>query len=140
MNNLARVIIQDGEVPQTFANGKALESYLRVFTEADNDQGCRVFKYGPECPTDLLMPLFEHFDFPRYSTFPYGLASDFSVADHWGAGSCKCVRCLEGQLCGHYVLHKNFRFYAFQDITNVTAISPKVTSSSTNTIISVGNR
>ncbi len=132
------MLVQDGEDPQTFANGTALASYFKISTEADNDQGCRIFKYG--ISTDLLMPLFEHFDFPRYSMFPYGFASNFCVTDDWSAGSCKRAGCLKDQLCGHYVLQKTFHFYAYQDVTNATAISPTITSKTAETIICVGNR
>lgn len=84
---LARVSVQDDEDPEAFSSAKALGDYLKIFPEAENDQGCRVFRYGPKCPTQLLMPLFEHFDFLRYSMFPYGFAGDFSIADRWGAAS-----------------------------------------------------
>ncbi|KAL9047008.1 MAG: hypothetical protein Q9214_000305 [Letrouitia sp. 1 TL-2023] len=135
---LARVSVQDGEEPQSFISPKALASYLQMFPEADNDQGCRIFKYGPKCPTNLLMPLFEHFDFSRFSIFPYGFASDYSVADHWGAGSCNCSKCIEGQLCGHYVLHKNLQFYTYLDVTPSSSISPRITSKEDSMIISTG--
>jgi len=79
--------VQDDEDPEAFSSAKALGDYLKIFPEAENDQGCRVFRYGPKCPTQLLMPLFEHFDFLRYSMFPYGFAGDFSIADRWGAAS-----------------------------------------------------
>ena len=101
-NALPRVSVQDGEEPKSFETAKALADYLY------NDQSCRVFKYNPKSPTSLLMPLFEHFDFPRFSLFPYGFANDFCVVDHWGAGSCKCQKCVESQLCGHYP-HRNRR-------------------------------
>ncbi|KAL9614083.1 MAG: hypothetical protein Q9167_001437 [Letrouitia subvulpina] len=136
---LARVSVQDGEEPQSFISPKALASYLKMFPEADNDQGCRVFKYGPRCPTNLLMPLFEHFDFSRFSMFPYGFASDYSVADNWGAGSCNCLKCIDGQLCGHYVLHKNLQFYAYLDVTPSSSISPRIMSKEDSMIISTGS-
>lgn len=132
--------MQDGGEPQYFASASALASYLKIFPEADNDQGCRVLKYGPKCPSDLLMQLFEHFDFPRFSMFPYGFASDFSIADHWGAGSCKCQNCMEGQLCGHYVLQKNFRFYVYQDVGPSSSASPQIISTQDVTTISAGGR
>lgn len=137
---LARVSVQDGEALQSFGSADALANYLTVFPEADNDQGCRAFSYGPNCPTNLLMPLFEHFDFPRFSMFPYGFADDFSIADHWGAGSCKCQSCMDGRLCGHYVLQKNFHFYLYQDVTAASSASPKITSTKDATIISTGGR
>lgn len=139
-STVAKVYVQDGGTPQLFASANDLATYLKVFPEADNDQGCRVFRYGPNCPTNLLMPLFEHFDFPRFSMFPYGFASDFSIADQWGAGSCKCQRCIDGRLCGHYVLQKNFHFYAYQDVTPSSSTSPKITSTQDATIISTGIR
>lgn len=137
---LARVSVQDGEEPQSFISPKALASYLKMFPEADNDQGCRIFKYGPKCPTSLLMPLFEHFDFSRFSMFPYGFASDHAVADYWGAGSCNCSKCIDGQLCGHYVLHKNLQFYTYLDVTPSSSVSPRITSKEDSMIISTGSR
>lgn len=137
---LAQVSVQDGEEPQSFVSPKTLGSYLKMFPEADNDQGCRIFKYGPNCPTNLLMPLFEHFDFSRFSMFPYGFASDYSIADHWGAGSCNCSKCIDGQLCGHYVLHKNLQFYTYLDVTPSSSISPRITSKEDSMIISTGSR
>ena len=139
-DKIARISVQDGNTPQSFASAKALANYLKIFPEADNDQGCRVFKYGPSCPTNLLMPLFEHFDFPRFSTFPYGFAGDFSVADHWGTGSCNCQKCTEGRPCGHYVLHKNFQFYVYEDVAASPTTSPKITSTTNGLIISAGGR
>jgi len=139
-NSLARVSVQDGEDRESFASAKALGDYLKIFPEAENGQGCRVFKYGPKCPTHLLMPLFEHFDFPRYSMFPYGFAGDSSIADHWGAGSCNCQKCMDGQLCGQYVLHKNFRFYAYLEVKPSSSTSPKILSSQDAMTISTGER
>lgn len=140
MDTVSNVSVQDGEEPQYFTAADALASYLRVFPEADNDQGCRVLKYGPKCPTNLLMPLFEHFDFPRFSLFPYGFANNFSIANHWEAGSCKCQNCMEGRLCGHYVLQKNFHFYMYLNVTSSFSASPKIMSTRDATIISTGGR
>ena len=139
-DSLAQVLVQDGADPQSFTSSKALADYLRVFPEADNDQGCRVLKYGPNCPTSLLMPLFEHFDFPRFSMFPYGFAGDFSTENTWGTGSCKCQKCMDGELCGHYVLQKNLQFYAYYDVTPSSSLSPKISSTQDATIISTGGR
>ena len=139
-NALPRASVQDGEEPKAFETAKALADYLKIFPEANNDQSCRVFKYGPKSPASLLMPLFEHFDFPRFSLFPYGFANDFCVVDHWGAGSCKCQKCLESQLCGHYVLHKNLHFYGYQNTTPSSSTSPKITSSQDGMIISTSSR
>lgn len=137
---LARVSVQDGEDPEAFSSAKALRDYLKIFPEAENDQGCRVFRYGPKCQTQLLMPLFEHFDFPRYSMFPYGFAGEFSIANHWGAGSCNCQKCTEGQLCGQYVLHKNLRFYMYLEVKSSSSTSPKISSSQDAMTISTGER
>lgn len=139
-DSLARVYVQDGTEPESFASAKALGDYLKIFPEAENDQGCRVFKYGPNCLTHLLMPLFEHFDFPRYSMFPYGFAGDFSIADHWGAGSCNCRKCTEGQLCGQYVLHKNLRSYMYLEVKPSSSTSPKISTSQDALTISTGER
>lgn len=108
---LFRVIVQDGSTSNSFSTADALARYLRMYPEAVNDQGCRAFRYGPSCPTRLLMPLFEHLDFSRFSQYPYGLLGNNVVSDVWGSGSCTCKRCVDGQLCGHYMLHKNFKFY-----------------------------
>ena len=139
-SSVTRVFLHDGEDPQSFDSAKALADYLKIFPEADNDQGCRVFRYGPKCSTNLLMSLFEHFDFTRYSLFPYGFAGDFSTSDQWGAGSCKCQKCLDGQLCGHYVLQKNLRFYAYQDVSSSSSTAASITSSKDLMTISSGDR
>ena len=76
---LSTVLVHDGEDPLSFASNKELSNYIELFPEAENDQGCRVFRYGPKCSPNLLLPLFEHLDFPRFSLFPYGFANDFST-------------------------------------------------------------
>jgi hypothetical protein len=110
-----------------------------MFPEAENDQGCRLFMYGPKCPTPLLMTLFEHFDFPRYSLFPYGLFNDFAKTDKLDAGSCKCQKCAKGETCGYWALHRNLQFYLQQDILPSTTTQPKVGATSDTIIISSGD-
>ena len=110
-NALARISVYEGEEPHSFTSAKALANYIRLFPEAENDQACRAFKYGSNCSPSLLMPLLEHFDFPRYSLFPYGLANDYWTPDPWKAGLCRCEKCSKSEPCGQYVLFKNFRFY-----------------------------
>ena len=139
-NALARVSVQDGDAPKSIVSAANLADYLRIFTEAENDQGCRVFQYGPDCSTSLLMPLFEHFDFSRFSLFPYGFANNFSVTDHWGAGSCTCKPCMDGQLCGHYALQKNMHFYGFIDVSSPSSTSPKIASDGMSMTIVTGDR
>lgn len=140
-DELGRILVQDGEEPQSFTSERALIKYLKLVPEAENDQGCRIFKYGPRCSAELLMPLFEHFDFSRFSMFPYGLNKDFSVNDdYWGAGSCKCERCKEGRPCGEYVLHKNFRFYCFEIFSPSSSTTPRITSSRSAMVIQAGER
>ena len=134
---LAQVLVQDGEDPQPFTSAKALASYINLFPEAENDQACRVFKYGPRCPPGLLMPLFKHFDFPRYSLFPYGFANDFSSPDPWKAGLCKCDRCSKSEPCGQHALFKNFRFYLHTETT--VATSPSARVSTLDNLIAMSN-
>jgi hypothetical protein len=111
-----------------------------MFPEAENDQGCRLFMYGPKCPTTLLMTLFEHFDFPRFSLFPYGLLNDLPKTNKPDAGSCKCQRCAKGEICGHWVLQCNLQFYLQQDISPSSTEQPKVDTTSDAIIISSGDR
>ncbi|QLI67461.1 uncharacterized protein G6M90_00g052210, partial [Metarhizium brunneum] len=134
----SRVWVQDSGASNSFLNADALAAYLRLFPEADNDQGCRVFRYGPSCATALLMPLFEHLDFSRFSQFPYGLSGNFPVTDQWGSGSCTCERCYGGQLCGHYMLSKNLRFYLPIKPLVPASPSPKVESETGVMSISAG--
>lgn len=136
---LATVSIQDGDDPKSFAAAEALGCYTRMFPEAENDQGCRLFVYGPKCPTALLMTLFEHFDFPRYSLFPYGLFNDFAKTNKPDAGSCKCQRCTKGEACGHWALHCNLQFYLQQDILPSSNNQPKVKATSDVIIICPGD-
>lgn len=135
-----RVWVQDGSASNSFLDADALAEYLRLFPGADNDQGCRVFRYGPACATALLMPLFERLDFSRFSQFPYGLSGNFPVADQWGSGSCTCERCCGGQLCGHYMLSKNLRFYLPIESSDPASPSPKVESETGVMSISAGTR
>ncbi|KAL8789822.1 MAG: hypothetical protein Q9195_006657 [Heterodermia aff. obscurata] len=136
-DRLASVVVQDGEEPQSFSNAKLITSYLRLFPEAENDQGCRIFKYGPKCSSQLLLPLFEHFDFPRYALFPYGFANDFAAERTTNAGICRCQRCTEDRPCGHYVLQHHFHFYLLQN-SSQSAIStpPQVAVDSSSVVIS----
>ncbi|CAI6303043.1 unnamed protein product [Periconia digitata] len=133
---LATVSVQDGEDPKPFANAETLSRYTRMFPEAENDQGCRLFMYGPKCPTPLLLTLFHHFDFPRYSLFPYGLYNDFTMTTKPEAGWCKCQRCAKGDDCGHWALHHNLRFYVLKDTSPSTDRQPKITATSDTIAIS----
>jgi hypothetical protein len=135
---LSAVFIQDGDDPKSFDNAETLSRYTMMFPEAENDQGCRLFMYGPKCPTNLLMALFEHFDFPRYSLFPYGLLNDFAKTNKPHAGSCQCQRCEKGEDCGHWALHRNLQFYLQQDIVPSSTKQPKVDATSDAIIISSG--
>lgn len=136
---LAAISIQDGDDPKSFSTAETLQRYTRMFPEAENDQGCRLFMYGPKCTTTLLVTLFEHFDFPRYSMFPYGLFNDFSKTNNPNAGSCKCQRCAKGESCGHWALHHNLQFYLQQDTSPPSNIQPKVEATSDAIIISSGH-
>jgi hypothetical protein len=111
-----------------------------MFPEAENDQGCRLFSYGSKCPTPLLMTLFEHFDFPRYSLFPYGLLNDFVTTNRADTGSCKCQRCAKGEMCGHWALHCNLQFFLQQDILPSSTKEPKVDATSDAITISSGDK
>lgn len=137
---LETVIVSDGADSQSFTSAPEMGRYLRLFPEADNDQGCRMIKYGSQCATDLLMELFGHFEFSRYSSFPYGFAGDFSFNDSWGSGSCNCQQCLDGQLCGQFMLHKNLRFLAFQKTTPSSSTSPSISSATGQMLIDAGGR
>lgn len=139
---LSRVVVQDGSTSNSFSTADALARYLRMYPEAANDQGCRAFRYGPNCPTRLLMPLFEHLDFSRFSQYPYGLLGNKVVSDAWGSGSCTCKRCVDGQLCGHYMLHKNFRFYLQVEYPPSDEVnsSPKIETNDRVTSIRYGTR
>lgn len=139
---LSRVVVQDGSTSNSFSTADALARYLRMYPEAANDQGCRAFRYGPNCPTRLLMPLFEHLDFSRFSQYPYGLLGNEVVSDAWGSGSCTCKRCVDGQLCGHYMLHKNFRFYLKVESPPSDELnsSPKIETNDRVTSIRYGTR
>ena len=140
-DRLASVVVQDGEEPQPFSSAKLIASYLSLFPEAENDQGCRVFKYGPRCSSKLLLPLFEHFDFPRYALFPYGFANDFVAEPKFNAGVCRCQRCTEGRPCGHYVLQHHFQFYLFQNTSQaLDSMPPKVAADSSSVVISSRSR
>jgi hypothetical protein len=110
-----------------FVEPDAFAQYLRHFPEANDDQSCRVFRYGPECATSLLMPLLERLDFSRFSQFPYAVSGNFSVKDEW-TGACTCDRCYGGRPCGHYVLSKNFHFYLPIESANPASPSPRVES------------
>jgi hypothetical protein len=138
-DSLAKVFVQDGEDPQSFTSAKALANYIKLFPEAENDQACRMFRYGPRCPPTLLMPLFEHLDFPRYSLFPYGLSNDFSLPDPWKAGVCKCDKCSKAEPCGHYVLFKNFQFYLQGESTLPPMASARVNTNEKAIAISDGS-
>ena len=85
------------------------------------------------------MTLFEHFDFPRYSLFPYGLLNDFADTNKYNAGSCKCQRCAKGENCGHWALDRNLQFYLQQDITPSLNEQPKVEATSDAITISSGS-
>jgi hypothetical protein len=139
---LSRVIVQDGSTSNSFSTADALTRYLHMYPEAVNDQGCRAFRYGPNCPTRLLMPLFEHLDFSRFSQYPYGLLGNNAVSDAWGSGSCTCKRCVDGQLCGHYMLHKNFKFYLQLESRPSDEVysSPKIETTNGVTSIRFGTR
>ena len=140
-DRLASVVVQDGEEPQTFSSAKLITSYLRLFPEAENDQGCRVFKYGPKCSSKLLLPLFQHFDFPRYALFPYGFANDFVAERTPNAGICRCQRCTEDRPCGHYVLQHHFHFYLFQNTSKaLMSEKPRVTADTSTVVISSRSR
>ena len=140
-DRLASVVVQDGEEPQPFSSAKLIATYLRLFPEAENDQGCRVFKYGPRCSSKLLLPLFEHFDFPRYALFPYGFANDFAAERKSNAGICRCQRCTEGRPCGHYVLQHHFQFFLFQNTSQaLNSMPPKVAADSSSVVISSRSR
>ncbi|KAK7185141.1 hypothetical protein DPSP01_000745 [Paraphaeosphaeria sporulosa] len=135
---LSAVSIQDGDDPKSFFTAETLGRYTKMFPEAENDQGCRLFMYGPKCPTALLVTLFEHFDFPRYSLFPYGLFNDFSKTNKPDAGSCKCQRCAKGENCGHWALHRNLQFFLQQDTLPSSTKQPKVEATSDAIMISSG--
>lgn len=140
-DQLALVVVQDGEEPQSFSSPKLITSYLRLFPEAENDQGCRIFKYGPKCSSKLLLPLFEHFEFPRYALFPYGFANDFVAERTLNAGICRCQRCTDDRPCGHYVLQHHFQFYLFQNTAQpLISMPPKVAADSTSVVISSRSR
>ena len=140
-DRLASLIVQDGEEPQSFSSAHLITSYLRLFPEAENDQGCRVFKYGPKCSSKLLLPLFEHFDFPRYALFPYGFANDFAAERTLNAGICRCQRCAEDRPCGHYVLQHHFRFYLFQNTSQgLISMPPRVATDPSSIVISSRSR
>jgi hypothetical protein len=136
---LATVFIQDGDDPKSFDNAETLNRYTKMFPEAENDQGCRLFMYGPKCPDTLLMALFEHFDFSRYSLFPYGLMDDFAITSKTDAGCCKCQRCTKGENCGHWALHRGLQFYLLQGISPSSNEKPKVEATSEAIVISSGD-
>lgn len=88
------------------------------------------------------MPLFEHLDFSRFSQYPYGLLGNNLVSDVWGSGSCTCKRCVDGQLCGHYMLHKNFKFYLQLESRPSDEVysSPKIETTNGVTSLRFGTR
>lgn len=135
---LSAVSIQDGDDPKSFTTAEALSRYTRMFPEAENDQGCRMFMYGPKYSTALLVTLFEHFDFPRYSLFPYGLFNDFAKTDKPDAGSCKCERCAKGESCGHWALHHNLQFFLQHETSPASSKQPRVEATSDAIIVSSG--
>ena len=138
---LATVIAYDGEDPRSFTAAQALSTYIKLFPEAENDQGCRAFIYGPKCPSNLLLPLFEHLDYPRFSLFPYGFANDFSSDFAPEAGVCRCTRCSDAQPCGHYVLYHHFNFLRLQDSSSLpTSSTPRIATVSSALDVSARTR
>lgn len=139
---LSRVYVQDGSLKSAFVTADDLRKYLQLYPEADNDHGCRVFRYGPGCSTKLLMPLFERLDFARFSQYPYGLLGNSSISDAWGSGSCTCDKCGKGQFCGHYMLHKNFNFYLAleSDTSEIPYQTPTISTGQGVTSICFGTR
>ena len=127
-DTLGVVTIVDGEETQFIETARPLKHYLDLYPEAENDQACRLFAYGPNCPTELLMALFQHYDFPRFSLFPYALKGDFSIPDQFRSGSCMCDKCMKGDLCGHHVIFKNLKFYMHIDTKTAKGKSAKVST------------
>ena len=131
------ILVNDGENAQSFNSSTSIEQYFRLFPEAENDQACRAIRYGSGCTQKLLLPLFEHFDYSRYSLFPYGFANDFETRATIETGACRCQKCIEGQPCGQYALVQNFQFYAFEETRlNQESTSPRVATTTPHINIS----
>ena len=135
---LSVVTMLDGEETQILENPSFLSRYLDLFPEAENDQACRVFGYGPNCSTKLMMALFQHYDYPRYSLFPYGLKGDFTLADQFKSGSCMCDKCSKNEPCGHYVIFKNLKFFHHVNSTVPASTSARVRTDKNSISVSDG--
>ena len=126
---LARVYVHDGASSNSFLDRMQLTKYLRLYPEADNDQGCRAFRYGTNTSSALLIPLFERLNVSQFSVFPYGISGSFPKSESFTSGICACDHCSDGRLCGQYVLQKNFHFIlALKNVEGDVSLSPKIES------------
>jgi hypothetical protein len=110
-----RILVFEGGNPKIFKEGEEFRTYLREFPEAENDTASRLFRYTSSCPANLMVALFEKYDFARFSLTPRGMSGDagilFTTND---TGNCKCHECSAGTPCGHYALECVMSFWQLE--------------------------
>ena len=107
------IVVDEGEGLRTFTEETDFRRYLEQFPEAENDQGIRLFKYGPTSPANLLLLLFSKFNFNRFSLIARGLSPSPFLG--LSSGVCNCSQCKGGTRCAFRGLECSISFWRYAD-------------------------
>jgi hypothetical protein len=106
------ITIHEWETPQSFSDEDDFKTYIRQYPESENHFASRLFRYTSGCPSDLMVALFDKFEFNRFSMIPKGASADGSrPLLNSSVGKCKCPKCINGSSCGQYALDFSISFW-----------------------------